>query len=519
MFRRVVALMTIVGALGGAAGASAAEAPAETVAARQHFFGTENVAADGSVRADRVILSWFSVASVAAAINGHVVLLDTYIHKEEDLPNYVPTTTDELVALEPEAIFIGHGHFDHAATGGEIVARTGAFVVGTPEHCDQAKQQAAAYAGQVVDVRCLDAVTRGSEPGMEVNELRPFEDAVEVTALKHVHSAAEAPDGENHETTLGSAPIPDARLVLLHPPGPSVLESLTVAGDEGSSILYQFRLREFALTWHDTAGPLRERAPHLFDVLSALPATDVEVGSVLGFNDPTNGLRDIVDYVERLRPPVFYPVHHDFVTEFGASQRMKGIMEREMARRGELPTEVRWLYDPTDYLRPGLMTFDPTDVRWGRGSAAESGGRCIRRRLRVRPGRIGFVRLGAARAALVRRTAATSARRQTLRFCVGVRANARVRAVHGRGGRVRLVTTTAPGHRARGIGRGSTLAELRRRFRRTRPLDRGVVRASPGSRIVFPTRAGRVRAVAIADRELLRDRARLRTSLRRARRG
>ena len=38
---------------------------------------------------------------------------------------------------------------------------------------------------------------------------------------------------------------------------------------------------------------------------------------------------------------------------------MKGVMEREMARRGELPTEVRWLYDPTDYLRPGLMTFDP----------------------------------------------------------------------------------------------------------------------------------------------------------------
>ena len=61
-------------------------------------------------------------------------------------------------------------------------------------------------------MRCIDAVTRGSEPGAEVNELRPFGDRIEVTALKHVHSAAEAPDGENHETTLGSGALPDARL-------------------------------------------------------------------------------------------------------------------------------------------------------------------------------------------------------------------------------------------------------------------------------------------------------------------
>ena len=102
--------------------------------------------ARAQVRRDRVVLSWFSVASMAAAIDGHVVLLDTYIHKGEDRPNYVPTTTNELVALAPEAIFIGHGHFDHANTGGEIAARTGAAIVGTPEHCDQAKEQATSVA-------------------------------------------------------------------------------------------------------------------------------------------------------------------------------------------------------------------------------------------------------------------------------------------------------------------------------------------------------------------------------------
>jgi len=500
--RRLGGLLAVTIALAAPSAANAQELPAETIEARQHFFGSENVAADGSVRSDRVILSWFSVASLAAAIDGHVVLLDAYIHKEEDLPNYVPTTTEELVALDPEAIFIGHGHFDHAALSGEVIARTGAFLVGTPEHCDQTKQWAADYAGQVVDVRCIDVVTRGSEPGAEVNRFYPFEDRIEVTALKHIHSAAEAPDGENHETTLGSGALPDPRLVLLHPPGPSVLNNLSTEGDEGSSILYQFQIGDFSLIWNDTAGPLRERGPHLFDTLSALPPTDVEVGSVLGFNDPTNGLRDIVDYVERLKPQVFYPVHHDFVTEYGASQRMKGVMEREMARRGVLPTEVRWLYDPTDYLRPGLMTFDPEDARWGASAVVPTPRSCMRKRLRVRPSRIGFAKVGVHWSELVR-SPRTSQTRRALRFCVDSASNRAVRAAHAKDGTVRLVRTNAPRHRSRGIGAGSPVTELERSYRRTDELGRGLRRASPESHIVFGTRAGRVRFVAIADDGLL----------------
>lgn len=468
--RRYLPLLVLAVALTTPASAGAAALPAETIAARQHFFGGENVAADGSVRADRVILSWFSVASVAAAIDGRVVLLDAYIHKEEDLPNYVPTTTEELVALKPEAIFMGHGHFDHGALAGQIIARTGAFLVGTPEHCDQAKQLAADYAGQAVDVRCIDAVTRGSEPGAEVNELRPFDDRIEVTALKHLHSAAEAPDGENHETTLGSAPLPDPRLVLLHPPGPSVLQNLTVSGDEGSSILYQFRLGSFSLIWNDTAGPLRERGPHLFDILAGLPPTDVEVGSVLGFNDPTNGLRDIVDYVERIKPQVFYPVHHDFVAEYGASQRMKGVMEREMARRGELPTELRWLYDPVDYLRPALMTFDPGAPRWTANDPVSATPACMSSRLRIRRAGIGFVRLGLERSSLADRPELMSEARRALRFCVDGEDDAAVSAALSPGGVVRLVRTNAPGHRPRqrGSRRFTADPELLRRPRMLR---------------------------------------------------
>ena len=147
-------------------------APPALVKARQHLFGAENVnAVTGKVRPDRVILSWFSVSSLAAALRGRVVLLDTYIDSREDCPNRVPTTLDELVALQPEMIFIGHGHFDHADTAGYLAAVTGATVVGTPEHCAQVRADAQAALGSPVTITCVEAVSANSAPGAEVNDL------------------------------------------------------------------------------------------------------------------------------------------------------------------------------------------------------------------------------------------------------------------------------------------------------------------------------------------------------------
>jgi hypothetical protein len=342
----------------GASSVAHAGMPSETVRARKHFFGAENVDDRGNVRRDRVILSWFSVASFAMAIDGTVVLLDTYIHKGEDQPNYVPTTKTELVALRPKVIFVGHGHFDHSNTAGEIAARTHALVVGTPEHCDQTKAQADAYVGRSTSVRCLAVVKRGSTPGAEVHEIRPLGKRIGITVLKHLHSAYEHPDGEGHESILLPPGLPDPSLVLFHPPGPGFVEGAAPQGDEGWSLMYRFRIGGFSLIWNDTSGPLREEAPQLFKVMKRLPPTDVQVGAVLGFNGPTNGMRDPVDYVDALRPRVFYPNHHDFVAEYGASKSMEGVFRREMARRPGLRTEVRWLYDPYDYLRPQLLTFD-----------------------------------------------------------------------------------------------------------------------------------------------------------------
>lgn len=356
-----------------AAVAVPATAASPLVKARQHFFGAANVdPKTGAVRADRVILSWASVATLVASIRGHVVLLDTYLHKREDEPNYVPTTLDELVALDPEFVFIGHGHFDHADSAGEIAVRTGAVLVGTREHCDQARTKAVEYGGPGTRIRCRSVIPAGAEPGTRAR-LKGLMKGVGITAIKHVHSAAEPPDpSRDHTNTV--LPVPDPDSLLLHPPGPSALvNSLRNAADaEGGSVLYQFRVRKFAFTWNDSAGPLKEEAPGVFDRLRALPPTDVQAGAVLGFNQLTNGLRDPAMYAAALCPKIFVPLHHDFVTEYGSGEDYEKPMRAELAWYGAHP-KLRWLEDPNDYLRPELMTYDIADPRW---TSTKTAGRC-----------------------------------------------------------------------------------------------------------------------------------------------
>ncbi|MGH3329400.1 MAG: hypothetical protein ACRDPT_16690 [Streptomycetales bacterium] len=248
---------------------------------------------------------------------------------------------------------------------------TDARVVGTPEHCDQVQAEAEGYAPSAPPVTCIPAVSRGSAPGAEVNELSVLRPGVCVTALKHLHSAAEPPDPDHDPNPV--LVLPDLGPALMHPPGPAAVgqvgRTLANPGDEGGSLLYQFRVGRFALTWHDTVGPLKERAPHVLRRLRELPPTDVQAGAILGLNLAPNGLRDPALYVEALRPKVFAPLHHDFLTEYGSADDYQAAFRREPQVRNVAP-EIRWLSDPHDYLRPGLLDFDLTDPHWSAGEPA-----------------------------------------------------------------------------------------------------------------------------------------------------
>jgi len=229
---------------GSAAAEDGAAFSAVTIAARQKFFGAENVdARTGAVRRDRVIFSWITNAGYAASFRGRVVLLDTYINRFEVPPESgpdlrrTPFGAQDLVDLHPEAIFLGHGHGDHADNAAYIAKWLNIPIYSTPETCDVMQLDVARMAADpntvnggaklVPDanpVKCIGVVPRGSVPGTAVVNIDQLDPVACIVAFKHIHSNRVATD----PNFWGSNPIVpvindyDPREAAIYPPGTCV---------------------------------------------------------------------------------------------------------------------------------------------------------------------------------------------------------------------------------------------------------------------------------------------------------
>lgn len=305
-----------------------------------------------------MILSWFSVASYAASFNGHVVLLDAWIARGSH-SGYVPTSPEEVAALDPEYIFIGHGDFDHAADAAQIAELSGATVIGSPEHCDSIRGQASG------DIRCKGIVPPNAPPGFTRAGLDLIP-GVDISAVVHIHSSIEQPEFD--PTYLPCPPLWNPGDTVENPPSPEDFEHLMrhLPDARGGNLLYQFRLGDFSLVHHDTVGKIDDN-PLVPKALRALPQTDVHFGAVLAFGQVTNCLRSLGLYLRELRPQVYAATHHDNFTWFiGANARDLEPYVRDEIQRvpAKIRPELIYTYDPDDYLNPEPFTFVPTQRRW-----------------------------------------------------------------------------------------------------------------------------------------------------------
>jgi hypothetical protein len=169
------------------------QSSAAVIAARQKVFGLENVdPRNGTVREDRVVFSWLTNATFATAVNGHVLLLDTYVTRLEVQPGRTPFVIQDIVDLDPDYIFISHGHFDHADNAAYIAQQTGAIIFASPETCDNMALDAIRnYSNHytvVPTVTCKPLTSRGSLPGAEIVAIHDLEPIVSVSVFKHLHS-------------------------------------------------------------------------------------------------------------------------------------------------------------------------------------------------------------------------------------------------------------------------------------------------------------------------------------------
>jgi hypothetical protein len=382
--RRLLGIVVPLVLLLAAPSAQAAHAntalPPDAIAARTHFFGAENVdAATGTVRRDRVVLSWFGVSSLAMAMNGEVVLLDAYINNANSSTptnpsdRYVDTSYDELAALRPAALFIGHDHGDHGLGVSYLVAHVpGLRVYGTAEHCAQAKEDLAANGYEGVKATCASVLPEGAPVGGAVVPVPAAVHGACTQVLKHLHSAAKPPHPD-YQAVQPMSDLPSLAALTYHGPGPSSVEpmadaltGLQTAGNEGGSLLWQFSLGDFTLTWNDTSGPLWSENAEVYETFRhKLWPTSVEANALLGFDAPLNGWIDPALYVKSIQPKVMLPLHHDFVYSYGTSRGFEQQFAQQEERVG-IPAAQRprldWLQDPEDYLKP--VTYDPAAKFW-----------------------------------------------------------------------------------------------------------------------------------------------------------
>lgn len=338
---------------------------AEARALRDELLG------DGWEDPSHVTLYWTGVSSFVVTIRGHLVLFDAW-EIIGAVTDYLPMGREELAGLEPEAVLVGHGHFDHAGDLGYVAGRAGAVVVGSEEICTVA-QDGAVREGVGTDFACAITGTAATPPPGTAQSFRLFADVEPVTVLQHVHSAATPPSEDNELDPF--VPVMDTQPYLEHladdPAELARFLAQQVEQDQGGTWLYHLAVDDFTLVLGDSAGPVFDH-PEVVAALGAFPGcVDVLANAILGFDQPVSGLQDPVLYVAAMRPKVFVPTHADAwapVISAGQAQYADQL-DAELAAH-DVETEVDLLLDPQDYLV--ARAYDVRDPRWASASPGSS---------------------------------------------------------------------------------------------------------------------------------------------------
>lgn len=348
---------------------AARPASAELMAVREWILGPK------AMDDNQVKFWWVGVSSFIVSMKGHLFLLDAWeivgLHAD-----YLPIGREELAALQPEAIFIGHGHFDHAADAGYVASQSNALLVAGGTVCDIARERAVSE-GMPGNFPCLnlgDQIT----PGVgSTQSIRIWEDLPPVNVVQHTHSAAEPAD-----LLSGGMPLVYIPDVLTYPTylNTSLAEALRFIGTlrddggvgqpAGGTWAYQFRADDFSFFWHDSTGVMKTGnadSEAIARAIANLPeCVDVQLNAIVGFGLLTSAYRDALAYVALAKPKLTLPTHHDAWTP-GIGGGAVAYESSWLQAVGKLPNspEVDYLRDPQDYMKPRSFRLD--DPRWAGG--------------------------------------------------------------------------------------------------------------------------------------------------------
>jgi hypothetical protein len=337
----------------------------ETIAARQRFFGIDNVnPRTGAVRTDRVIMSWMGIGTFAASFNGHVIFMDTALAYAKNgtwgnSSRYLGFDWTDYAALNPELALVGHGHADHM---GQIVQILGVLpnlrMYGMEEHCNDIRARMAPTV-----VNCTSILPAGAQFGSEAVLPDNLIPGVDIRAVKHPHSAAPLDKVNDPPFSTEQAVVHDCLAYTDYPPTGD--EPVMFGGPTSGvlSFFWQFHIQgtNFSLGWSDTTGDESGDRPvpglgtgaEVPPVVATWPHTNVYFGSIA-----VSPRRIFLQQAASVEPQIFIPVHHD-----PCADDVKIELDNEIDMLpNALKPRLWFISDPGDYGRP--ITFDPSSPAW-----------------------------------------------------------------------------------------------------------------------------------------------------------
>jgi L-ascorbate metabolism protein UlaG (beta-lactamase superfamily) len=238
-----------------------------------------------------IALRWLGTANFEIAYDNQVILLDAYYDRG---PRNRPIGFTPDQVTRADAIFIGHGHFDHMSDAVQVAGQTGAPVIGAPTTIDKALADGLAPR-QAITVR-------GGEllhfPGYTVEAILARHSTLIPSVLGAFMSAI--------RTTIG-APTPaeaaaEAAIGARGTSDPRVITEGTIA------YLFTFDTG-FRLIYRDSAGPITdaERA-----ALARIGGnTDAAIVAYIGQYVAEPQIAATLPLIQLYNPRLYLPAHHD----------------------------------------------------------------------------------------------------------------------------------------------------------------------------------------------------------------
>lgn len=287
-----------------------------------------------------MVLRWLGTSAHELAYRDQVMLLDAYYDRG---PRTRPLGFKREDVKRANAIFVGHGHFDHVADAPFVAARTGARVFGGPPSIEWARSAGLPERQAIV--------VKGGEiekfNGLSVQAILAHHAVLRPEVGPKFREALELAWGEPTETEKKQEAEVRAR-------GTSDARVIT----EGT-IAYLFSFDNgFRLIWLDSAGPITDGERK---VMQQIGRTDVALVAFQGHHLMSNQIAATLPLMKLFNPRVFIPTQHDEV--FAGIFLDRATHPLFMAIRDELP-ETRSI-SPL-YRTPVCINTETKEVFVGR---------------------------------------------------------------------------------------------------------------------------------------------------------